>query len=354
MIHLKKAFKEKIFVRFMTSYLLVLFIPLIVGLIAYNEALKIVEHDSKEASLSTLEQGMVVLDSRLSEIENMVTQLALNYKVLGFAREYSPYVDGTVPCKINDIREQLAPLTVNNKFISNLYIYFNRSDVMISPNSSYINLDCFYGGIFQYGNMSNADWRENVLNNKFNKKYFPVNQVYLRTDYDTNKLTNSSMIMYVQSFPFGKLDKGQIIVLLSKSKIEELFEDVSIKQGGWAYILDNDGEVITTISSSGQYINVIDIDPIESKGCMVEKIEDQKVIMTYVKSPYNGWRYVAVLPYHKVMEKVLYIKQIIITTFMVSLLIGIVCAYLLTCRNYKPILNIVNTIKELMGNNVGE
>lgn len=347
----RKIWKGKIFISFLISYIMVLLIPLVIGIVAYNEALKVVERDAREASLSSLKTCMVALDRRFAEVEGIATQLAINPKVLSFAREYNPYIDPTVPCKINDLKEEIAPLAFTNNFIGMLSIYFNKSDVTISADKSHLKLARFYDEFFRYGNLNDSEWHERILSGKYFKEYFPVTPVYLCVNYDQNRWEVQPMLMYMQSFPLGSLDRGHITVLISKTKIEELIRDVTMEQGGWAYIIDSRNNVLASFSAPEETIPPMNFDMKGSSGFFRQKTSGQDMIVTYATSSYNGWRYMAVLPYHVVMERVQYIKQLIYAILAISILLGILGSFMMAYRSSKPIRNIIDIIREMIGGN---
>jgi len=326
-------------------------IPIIIGAVAYNGALQVVERDAREANLSMLEQCVAILDRRFEEVECIATQLALNPKLWDFARELSPYIDRTIPYKINEIRDEIAPITTTNNFIKMLCIYFNKSDVTIFTTHSWIKLDYFYGKTFQYGDMDTSEWRDKILNRCFHKEYFPINSVILKDQNDPSRFISESMFMFIQSFPSIYSTKGQIMVFIPKKKIEELFRPIITQQGGYVYILDSKGRKLADFSSSEKAVEAFDFTFHDSNGFFVHSSNEEDMIVTYKTSLYNGWKYIAVMPYNIVMQRVFNIRIRIIIMLLISLLLGLLGAYIMAYRNSKPIRSIIDIVRGMMSDN---
>jgi len=345
---LTRMWRNKIFFRFLLSYIMIMLIPIFLGFAAYKDTVRIMERNEQEASLSTLEQSINILDTRLAEIESIATQLSLNPKILRFTMESSPYINPKLPWKINEVQREIASLTFGNDFINMLCVYFGKSDVVISDSKSFISLSHFYDVFFKYGEMSKDEWRDNILSGKYFNKYFPTTHVRLGFMGKENKTAEEPMLIYMRSFPSSIENKCQVIMFIPISNISELFQNITVDQAGLACIMDPQGEILFSSSVLQQTIDLEQIYLQGINGSIIQNIDGQKMIVNCKTSSYNGWKYIAIVPYNMVMEKVRYIKQIINLIFALTMLMGLLGASFMAYRNCKPIRSIIETLQRLM------
>jgi two-component system, response regulator YesN len=343
--------KIKIFVRFLLSYILIMLIPFILSIAAYREVIFNAEENAKEMSLMSLNNCKSLLDSNFEQIESLTMQLASNPKVISFLNESSPYVDRTLPSKINDLREEFMPYNgyvEPNSFISSIGIYFNASDITISTNVSNLTLTRYYGNFFIYNNMSLEQWTNNIVNARHYKEFFPEATV-MQSKNANDYWIESKMLMYMQSLSLESMNKGYIMILLSVGKIENLLKDIAMNKGGWAYITDSQNRIMTTFSMPNSEKNYFEPDKHNLEG-FIDIVEDgQELLVIYTTSTQNGWRYVAVLPKTSVLEKAYHVKIFIIKIIIITILAGILGAIFLAYKNHKPIKKIIKLIKSMMG-----
>jgi hypothetical protein len=69
----------RIYKKFLLSYILILFIPLLSGYISYKVSINIATSNSIESSLMLLNQSKDVLDGRLNEVSEFTKQLAIKW-----------------------------------------------------------------------------------------------------------------------------------------------------------------------------------------------------------------------------------------------------------------------------------
>lgn len=330
-------------VRFLLSYIIILLIPLLIGVLAYNEAVRLVERDAREANLSLLEQTKDILDRRFDEIDSIVTQISNSTKINKMINVNGP-LNGADAFVMYDVLRDLSYYTVRNSFIADFYIYFRNSDIIMSSRSTYIRLPVFYEPAFKFGNMTYEEWHSKILESYHYKDYLPSTLAVLN-----GKM--SPVITYMQSLPVEypcHPIKGNIMVLIDENEINKLLSRLNINDGGWAYIADNRGRIITCIAKDKRALNPISFSPKQSKGFEDLVLSGEKMTVSYTASAYNGWTYVAALPNHVVMANVNYIKKTTCIIMFLALLLGVLIAFFLAYKNSKPLQKIAAMMKELI------
>lgn len=338
----KKTKYNKTFINFMFSYLCILLIPFLVGSLAYIEALKIVEKDSRESTLTTLEQSKDVLDMRLLETYKLSMQISMNKKVAGFVSQHKPF-DGTAFYSIYEVINDIKPYWVINDFIKTFYIFFANSNRVISPNASY-EYDNFYGSYLEYKGLNKDQWIKRIIEQYHDGSYYPSNEIVFEGK-------TFKAVTYLKTFPTGNVSKydGMIAILFDENQLKNLLKS-SYEEGGWVYIADREGKIIVSISQKSDIVP-LDIGTGKVNGYEKREINNRSMTITYLTSEYSGWRYVAAIPSVYVMNKVNYIKKLVADLMILSLILGFIYAYLLSYKNTKPIKEIIKLLKDFTGNN---
>lgn len=339
------SFKQnyEVLVRFLLPYVIILLIPLLIGILAYDETIRLVERDAREANLSLLEQTKDILDRRFDEIDSMVTQISNSSKINRMTRVAGP-LKGTDAFVVYDILRDLPYYTVRNNFITDFYIFFKNSDMIISSSSAYVRLPVCYEGSFRFGNMTYEQWHREILERNHYKEYLPSSPVMHGGEI-------GPVITYLQSFPVeypNHSNEGNILVLINENEINKLLSRLNIDDGGWAYIADNRGTIITCITGNQNELSSIDLNLKQSKGFKELSLYGERMNVSYTTSAYNGWTYVAALPDRVVIASANQVKRTIYVFMFLSLLVGLLIAFFLAHRNSRPLQRVVAMLRELI------
>ncbi|WP_167747100.1 helix-turn-helix domain-containing protein [Cohnella luojiensis] len=327
--------KYKWFLRLLIPYVLFIFLALLLGWLIYERTLVLVDKEAKVNNLHLLQQVKTTLDGRLSEIDTIVMQAANDPKIVRLQQLNNPF-EGTNTYKIWATQKDLYNFSISNNFILNYLIFYRNSNIVIAPTLLYES-EKFYRNVLNYNDLNYEQWHELFFEKNNRKGYFPASEAtYLGKPH--------SIVTY--RHPLGNLPGqalGSIIVLIDNNQILKLLGGLDIKDGGWTYIADEQGNVIT---STGEYVQLAPGTLKGNEGYIEESRLTNGKVITYSRSAVNGWFYVLAQSPQVVLEKVNYIKRITFITALIFLIIGIVLAYFFTYRNSKPLKKIMNTIRD--------
>jgi len=343
-MHKERIGVKRLLTGFLLSYISVFLIPLLLGIIIYGETQRMVKKDIINNNMLMLEQIRDVVDGRLKEITKMATQLSLNPKVSYFSNIGTLADNQSIYYNIWDFTRDLKSYTVTDEFVSSFFIWFRKSNMVITPNTSY-RLSSFYGRYFSFGDMPEQQWHNNILERYHQGSFLPASPIFFEA-------RSYTAITYIQSFPLSSANnpRGSIVILIDENTVKSLIKRICIFDTGWAYIADDAGRMITFFSKDAQKDNYPrTIDDVQM-GAFVEKnIEGKNMTVVAAESSFNRWKYVAVLPSDSVMSKVNYIKSITITTIIVSVILSIFMSFYLSYRKTRPLKEIIQTLVELFG-----
>jgi YesN/AraC family two-component response regulator len=328
---------KKSFLHMLLSYISVLFIPIVIGALAYNIAFHAIENAVVESNTAVLRQSMEVLEQRLEEVDSIAEQLSLDPKIKSFLYLTRPF-NGSNVYKILETRKSLYDYKMSNNFIVDYYLFFKNSDIVLAPNLTYTIPD-FYDQYFKYDGLDYNQWYDKILGKYYSKQYLPSMPVIL------NKQSRS-MITYIQSLGYKSFYQGAIVVLIDNNEIQNLLKNINISNGGWAYIADQNNQIITSVSSTSKTSAIL-LESSQADGVTKQAINGEDMLITYVTSNRSGWQYVAVQPTDVVLEEIAVIKKVILTIVLISIALGVFVAYLLAYKNNIPIKRILEAIKNV-------
>lgn len=326
---------NKLILRFLVPYMMILVIPLAIGLITYQKTVEVLKEESIKANIRSLEKSKDMLDSRLKEVDLIVKQLTRNPNIASYQSVVNPF-QGSTAYRTLETGNEMYDYRLSNNFIFDYYIFYKNSRMVLSPHLSY-RFSEFYDSIYSYKDMTADEWRD-VLSNRYYKQYLPSKQMNILEK-------PRSMVTYIQSLGYSPNPQGAVVVLIDNEEILKQLKGLVTTADGWAYIADQDGRIISHIGESPERIAPIPVQA-EPQGLIEGYGTSQNMMITYTTSENNGWTYVVAQPASFVLNKVNYIQKTISTAVAIALLLGILIAFYLAYRNSKPLKSIVNTVLE--------
>lgn len=344
--------KHKLFIKLMASYILILLAAILIGIFGYSAASRIVEKDIKNANLSMLNQSKNIMDEKLSTINTAAMQIADNSTLKSFLDESEDQENFYLDSKniVQELKSYKLNLDRNDEnersIIYDYYIYAKRSEYIV--NTETINKsDFYYNNILKSNIMSFEEWNKKILDKSHGGDFYSDTL----TDFDNHRTIGT--IMYTQSMPlfFNKESKGTLVVILNKASIDALFSNVDISKGGYIYIQDKNGNIISSIVGKSGKLEKIDLAGHKaSKGIFNKTIDNKKMIVTYTTSTSNnGWKYVLVLPNSVVMGELNNFQRFILAIILITIIIGVSIAYYLAYHNSQPVNKIFSRLIESIG-----
>lgn len=329
----RNHFRQNVFIKLLGSFILVFFIPVIIGIFLYNNVESSLIENANQSNQALLEQAQIVVDSKIKEVDQLTLQIALNpnLQLLLFSGESSQPLDNY---KYIEFIKQLSRYRTVSNFIEEFYVYFADTDVILTTAIK-TNSFMFYNFIQDYKEMEINEVMD-ILQSYQLKTYLPSQQ--MRTITDGNKIT------FVQSLPLGEKSdiKGSFVILIDENKIKELLLNQEGMQGSY-YILNRNQEMIfSTDMNEENYAQI-------QKGLGVESnrfytLDDHEKIISYRLSALNDWTYVSIVPKDIVLSRVNEVKSLALVLVLLCLLAGIIVSYYLTYKNHSPIRDVIHAI----------
>ncbi|KRE86301.1 hypothetical protein ASG89_09755 [Paenibacillus sp. Soil766] len=324
-------------IRFFIPYAIFLLFALFIGWFMHEQTLSVVETQMKDANMMVLDQGKEILDLRLDEVASIVRQLELDPKVAQFLTVERP-LEGTNTYRIVEMHKHLYEHGLTNKFITNYYLLFRRSNMVINRTMAE-QLPAFYEYRYSVADKTYEQWYSEIFDKFRQFTVLPASPMLLDGKPHT-------MLTYIHSMGLPPVSSGVIAVSIDNREVQTLLEGLDLSTDGWAYIADKDGRLISYVTKGSDVIpEIVKLDG--DKGVLKMGIGSKEMMVTYTTSTYNGWKYVTVQPTHIVLEKVNYVKRITLFIAIGSLFLGIGLAIVLAYRNWRPVGRLVTNNEQL-------
>jgi two-component system, response regulator YesN len=333
--------KNKVFVRLLTSYVVILLFPMIICGALYMKVESILIENANKNNKAILDQAAHSIDSRMVEIEQMVAQIAMHPKLL-LLLDAKMSNEGKDLYSYVEFSKEMARYRAINSFIMDVYVYFNKQDIILTPSMK-TDSNTFYRDMYKYERLSYNNYVEDVL-----LPYHP--KTYLASQEIESGNKQFKMITQVTSLPMGQKNnvKGSLVVLFDEEKFRNLIYDIEGMQNGAIYIINKENEILMSTTENTKGItNIIGTGEVFASGnnnfLEVEQ-DDEEMMVTYITSELNGWTFISVVSKSIVLSQVEMVKRWSLLILLVCLFGGGTICYRMAYQNYRPVRDLVHAL----------
>ncbi|OXM82759.1 helix-turn-helix domain-containing protein [Paenibacillus rigui] len=331
-----KASGHSFFLRLLVPNMLFLLIALTIGWVFYNKTLAEMEKEVTASNMNLLQQTRDIMDRRFSEIASIALQLANDTRIVQLTNVTQPF-EGANTYKVLDTRKSLYNYSLSNNFIFNYFISYKNSELVLAESSTYMLPQ--FQTYFSYNQLDTQAWRGLFIGDRYDRRVLPAQDV-------TVNGTKYSLVTYIHSLGYPGFPQGSVAITVDNREIQKLLGGLDLSGGGWAYIINETGEIISSVSSDGMAHWIDRSSLVGRHGSVQQTVGSAPMMVTYTTSQYNGWTYLVAQPVNVVLKKVLYIKKMTFTLAFLFLAIGLLIAYFIAYRNSRPLKHIMETIME--------
>lgn len=331
----------KILRLFFLSFLLVMTLPVAVSIYSYAQVERLVFEELREKHLSLLESTSNMMDERFREIDNLHNSLTLNRDLQTMRTLGNPAEQKNSVYSIYRFNEFLANYSPQNRFIETFYLYFNNSDIVMSPQDTFLDSAFFYDRFFRLESKDYQQWHDMMRSAPYPKTFYPAEPVYIR---GADRPQADRFFCLRSIYPYGEDENGvSMILLIRESQVLEMLQLREAVSEAHSCVIDDSGNVLVATDRS------LDWEQIASMDSGVIEDGGQMMLVFSVQSGYNSWRYISVIPRQAVVQKVTDIKRLFVGILGISLLLGTVFSFLFAYQYSKPITEAANQLRIFFG-----
>jgi two-component system, response regulator YesN len=344
--------RQGLFLRFLATYLLILVIPLLLALWVNDALIQQFQKNIEDTQLSILRQTKDVVERSIEELEWRVFQIAANPRLSRLVTEYL----STGTENVNLLRELVANLNSfalysgNDK--SSFYLYLHEPPVILTPYSVYRHEDFQDSRTYlSLEGLSVREWHEGILSSFQNREIYSARRVTLED------FTNKPMIPYVQTIPVHALQSatkplGVLVYFIGEEEFGALLDNLPLPEGGWAYIADERGTIITGKSAGASTaMKAVHFQPQAGDGLHRVELDGRDMLAIHTHSG-SGWEYVAVLPVDSMFAPVVRLQRLSLATLLLSLAFSVLAAMVISYRSAQPLQNLIFSLRDIQGTEI--
>lgn len=340
--------KKSLFFRFFTALSLLIAIPLVI--ITTILGYQFMRYSESEISRSYI--GKLKVANNFSEmIAKNIYMDALKITMDGFLNEVlGIYAYGEIfesmegIMKLYSLQESIVNLAKANDVLHSVYLLPDNADYMITSNQGVVKLEEF----------ADKGWMEGYSNFKAyssGPSWMPTRTVSYDNS-DKEAINTSKVITFFYVFtPYTTNVKGTLIFNIHEKKLRDLINSRSSINEGYIIIVNDNGDVISHINEElvAHKLNMAYLQQIQERmdteGYIINNAGNNRELVTYYKSEFNGWIYIGVFPIAVLTDKVnsLMMRTIYICITLVA--IGILASFIISKRISNPLNKLVDDIR---------
>jgi two-component system, sensor histidine kinase YesM len=318
--------KHKLFL--LLFFIMAICIVLTYGVLQY--AYSIYDHQLYQRSSQVLNLSSNSIENELRRVENttfnIVTDPTIQNKLTIIKND---------PSETNYERHQLR-----DEMVVRLVQFAGAEKYAVSADM--IDLS---GNIYSAGRV--AAWSEDVKKEIWEEAI--KGEGKMRWIYPKTPDPSLLAVRLVRSYySYLSLDLETLGVLVLRVRLNEIVEDVaSGTELGSGELLITAGQqpVYPIHEAQGPHIQSV-FDPVSS-GYEIRDDGDHKVFISQMNSGYTGWTYSSIIPFDTIFERIVWMKNLLIIVFSVSLLVMIALAFRVARGITVPMEELISRMKQV-------
>ena len=322
--------------RWFVSYIVILLIPLLFSLLIYGISYNVIDGQISKIHGASMDQVRVEIDSRISEMQLILQQMAFNRDIQSATRIKSPQPADQL-IFVNVIKD-FQRIQLSYPYLDDIIVFLNSTGTAVSLNG-HMSQELLYNLYFQNPDMN-----------------FGQFQKYIRQRHrqDILKMTKGSGAEYlflIQTTLDNNLSEGNITMMLALQA--DMFQK-SLQKSLWdegilVFIMDEESEVVI---SSGDFMEteLRYADLAEAETFHTISLDGQKYAVLARNSMVNSWKYVSLIPSKLLASSAGKIQRYTLIGLFFSLLGGLAFSYWMTKQNYTPLKRIIGAFEKMQKN----
>ncbi|MBP1960922.1 helix-turn-helix domain-containing protein [Paenibacillus aceris] len=317
--------KRSVMVTWLTSYISVLLVPIIISGILYAASWHVVESEVNRANNNALKQMEMAIDNSLGGIERLSLEISLNKQVNAFINTDLPLSDNDYYDLVT-ISNDLRVYQTANEFIEQIYLYYKNSDTVISTRNRTDSRQLFQ--MLDGQNLKGYEAWKTFLDKRYIQEYTPVTMTEDGNPYKA--------VLFAKSVTLANRDQPGA-VLLFVMKDSKLLANIPPSEATSVAVLDKENRLVAS-SGLGQSPDFLTYDKFSGEnGLFYGDVAGKQVAVSYTTSARTGWKYMSMIPAERFDDKMRYMKRLVYASILLSLLLGGVVTFLFLRKNYNPI-----------------
>lgn len=328
--------KYSAILMFVITYMSMPLVPLIMLAIIYTTSHSVISEEILRSNNSVIQQLQYNIDSRLAEVEQLTTKIALDSRLATLLN--LEQLDPGNRYLLRDVVQDYGSYEVANPFVDRFYVYLRKTDVAVTPKGTY-DAKALYD-LWNLSPAMNYDVWLNFLSGSLGH-----NEIGAYT-------ASGGFVTYTLTLPLGnsQQSKGVISAFLRESSMQDAIDAVgTLMDESVVLIVDQNDTILFSsnpdILVSGEKLILEGEQEIQ----MNWMGREERVHVSALQSEHAKWKYLYLVPEEIVNEKLRFISNLLVFGIVLSLVIaGLLTAYFAK-MNYNPIQKLIGLLQKQPG-----
>ena len=331
---------NSIFIRiFFAVTGLVLGAVLVVAYVSYRNATSLVISEAKSNNILVLEQAQQTIDADIESIRfiSLQTVMDRNMNRALYLTRTASYLQPEV---YRDGMSYLNTIESNHEFIEDLWVYFNKSKIVLTSEGKY-DSEFFFSSLCR-------PYLGIVWEKEFSQSGFRlIGRVGVQN--------REPVILFMESLPIDmESPRGTLVIALGESLFRERMGETPDGKIIANYVVDSQGRILYTndrmysdTEEYGLFRQVLhsSIPQFQEKQGIIDiTCERMPFTVQYVKSKAMDWIYLSIMPTSYIFEEAGSIRNITMLIAAIGIFLSVVLAWIIVSRLYHPVSKILNYI----------
>lgn len=337
------AAKQNFILKYLLSYFAIMVISLMFSWELYGYTAGLLKKNAEKNSLQALEQTKEVMTGHIREAELYLNQLANDPEILQFMYLNNKSKTEEIEMLWNLLRE-FSRISFADITIDGIYVWFRKDDYILTQNGRYTTRE-YYENRYADTEKSYEDWMRQLIQKSPYLGYF-------RSCTMIEEGVPRKMMDFSWSVPMGFSSDtlGSVHVLIGQEKASELLKTAYGQNHGYAYIATSDGKLVAS-SGMEEELWMVDLRSQESEGVEHREVRGVNSIISYTRSPRNGWQYVSVQPISDVLRDVQGLRNVFFLLFLLCMTVTTVFILFFSAWVTLPIRSMLRRLREYQNEN---
>lgn len=318
---IKSNFTEYLYYLILVS----LAITFVMGGALYSYFSSVMRRETIETNNNILEQLKNAQEVVLTEVDNSMANIVID----PLFSTYDEYYKTKDIVAVKTIMDKLDGITISNKYIDSVYIYYCKDNFVLSTNSSYTPEEDFYDKDF-VRQLMDKNISGSLLENRKMPKY--------------GENASVEVLSFVKSIPLIYYGKPTAIVVLNMKTqyLQKTVEQINIKKGSSVVIANEEGDIISQKMEASafndadmrKYVNLKDN---SSAGYTIGEVNGHKTLVSYVSSEAFKLKFIYTIPMSAITSNIQFVGFVTLLLCIAISILSIISSFFISKRFYSPI-----------------
>ena len=318
---------------FIITYLSMLLLPLLLGLLIYTTSVNVIEEEISESNETMLIQLRQDIDRRLLDVREMAMKIELDTRVTSLAYRKLP-LDMAQRYTMFQIVQDFRAYLVPDRYVDRFFVYLCAHDIALTSKGTY-NAQSLHALWYSHNQEDFDTWYEDLTTVKTPRFLLQGN-------------ASEPALIYLQPFYLSPSVKnvGTIAFFIHPAAIQESVAAIQNLSRGAVMVIDQYDKLLFSsrpdVPNETIHYSALD----GAQGVKQEMVNGEAVLISYIQSEVTDWKYIYALPMSIYRTKINYIQRSSLILLAVILVVGGLLIAYFVYMNYNPIVKIVGMLRK--------